>query len=64
MKRTTQKWLSLTLAMIILITTLPMSIFATGTVTNYADFMADLKVLEGYADAYAGGQCRCYRQRL
>ena len=56
MKKKNQKRLALLLAVVIMIGMLPMSVFATTTessVTNYADFMKNLKVLEGYADEYA-----------
>lgn len=56
MKKKNQKRLALLLAVVMMIGMLPMNVFATTTessVTNYADFMKNLKVLEGYADAYA-----------
>ena len=55
MKKKNQKRLALLLAVVMMIGMLPMNVFATTTdsVTNYNDFMTNLKVLEGYADAYA-----------
>lgn len=54
-QKKTQKWLALLLAVVMMIGMLPMQAFATTTdsVTNYADFMTNLKVLETYADEYA-----------
>ena len=53
-KTKTRKWLSFVLAVIMVVGMIPQSVFAVGSVTNYDDFMEDLKVLEGYAKAYAG----------
>ena len=55
MKKKNQKRLALLLAVVMMIGMLPMNVFATTTdsVTDYNDFMTNLKVLEGYADAYA-----------
>jgi len=54
-RRVTKKWLPVLLAVVMIVGMLPQSIFAaeTGSVTNYTDFMANLKVLEGYAEEYA-----------
>ena len=55
-QRVTQKWLSLLLAVIMIVSVLPLNAFATttdGSVTNYADFITYLKQLEVYADEYA-----------
>ncbi|MBR5286577.1 MAG: phosphodiester glycosidase family protein [Clostridia bacterium] len=49
-----KKVLSLTLAIIMLLSVSP-TVYAVGSTTNYADFMTNLKVLEGYADEYASG---------
>ncbi len=56
-QKKTQKWLALLLAVVMMIGVLPMHAFATTTdsVTNYADFMTNLKVLETYAVEYAQG---------
>ena len=53
LQRQTVKWLSLLLAVIMIFGLLPMSVFAAGSVTNYQEFLSDLKVLEVYADNYA-----------
>ena len=56
MKKKNQKWLALLLAVVMMIGMLPMNVFATTTessVKNYNNFMAALKVLEGYAAEYA-----------
>ena len=46
------KMISLLLAVVMVAGILPISAFAEGSVTNYADFLANLKVLEGYASTY------------
>lgn len=51
-KKNSKRWLALILAVIMVVGLVPMSVFAEGSVNNYADFMANLKVLEGYADEY------------
>lgn len=45
--------LSLLLAVVICACMLPLTAFAAGSVTTYAEFMANFKKLEGYADAFA-----------
>ena len=52
-KKVSVKLLALALATVMLAVSMPLSVFATGSVTNYADFMTDFKQLEVYADAYA-----------
>lgn len=47
------KWLSFFLAVVMIVSVLPMGVFSEGGVTNYADFMSKLKQLEVYADEYA-----------
>lgn len=53
MKRTFPKWLSLVLAMIVLFTSLPFSLFAVGSVSDYDSFIEKLEQLEIYAQEYA-----------
>ena len=53
-KTSSKRLLAFLLAAIMVIGIVPVSVFAEGSVTNYADFMEDLKVLEGYAAEYAG----------
>ena len=53
MKKTSTRFIAFILMAVMLIGTVPMNIFAAGSVTNYADFMEDLKVLESYAETYA-----------
>ena len=48
---TTKKWLSFILAVVMIVGLLPLG--ASAEVTNYADFMTDLKQLEIYAQEYA-----------
>lgn len=52
-KTSSKRLLAFLLAAIMVIGIVPISAFAGGSVTNYADFMKDLKVLESYANAYA-----------
>ena len=55
-RKTTKKWLSFCLAVAMLVSVLPLNAFSvdsSGSVTNYADFLKNLKVLEQYADEYA-----------
>lgn len=49
--RTTQRWLSLILAVVMIIGLVPLG--ASAASTNYNDFMADLKQLEIYAQEYS-----------
>ena len=53
MKRISPKWLSLVLAMILLFTSVPFSILAAGSVSEYDSFIEKLEQLEVYADEYA-----------
>ena len=52
-QRVTKKWLSFLLAVVMIVSMVPHS--ASAAVTNYADFMNDLKQLEVYAQEYAAG---------
>ncbi len=55
-KNSSKRLIALLLAAIMIIGIMPVTVFATGTagsVTNYDDFMSNLKVLEQYADEYA-----------
>ena len=55
-RKTTKKWLSFCLVVAMLVSVLPLNAFSvdsSGSVTNYADFLKNLKVLEQYADEYA-----------
>lgn len=50
------RWLSLMLAVMMVFSILPLSVFAADTSTDdarYTDFLSSLTTLEGYADAYA-----------
>ena len=49
----TTRWLALVLAIVMVVGILPISALAAGSVTEYPAFISNLKVLEGYADAYA-----------
>jgi hypothetical protein len=49
----TTRWLALVLAVIMIVSLVPMSALAAGSVTEYPAFLSALKVLEGYADEYA-----------
>ncbi|MBR4033631.1 MAG: hypothetical protein IKJ04_02380, partial [Clostridia bacterium] len=51
-KLNVKRLLALLLAAIMVIGITPVTAFATGSVTNYEDFLKNLKVLEVYADAY------------
>ncbi len=51
-KKLPGKILSFVLAMLMLISLVPMSTLAAGSVTNYADFLYELKQLETYAEAF------------
>ena len=53
MRKMTKQALSVIMAIMLLIGTLPLSAIAeTISVSNYADFMDSLKILEGYAEEY------------
>ena len=52
----TKKWLSFLLAVVMIVGLLPLGVSAA--VTNYADFMTDLKQLEIYAQEYAASVSR------
>ena len=53
MRKMTKQVLSVIMVIILVFGTLPLSAIAeTISVSNYADFMASLKILEGYADEY------------
>lgn len=54
--RTIKKWLSFLLAAVMIVSLVPLR--ASAAVTNYPDFMADLKVLETYAQEYAASVSR------
>ena len=56
-QNTTKKWLSVILAVAIVICVIPWS-FLSADSTSYADFMEDLKQLEKYADEYAASTGR------
>lgn len=50
------RWISLLLAVMMVFSILPLSVFAVDTSTDdtrYTDFLSSLTTLEGYADAYA-----------
>ena len=50
------RWVSLLLAVMMVFSILPLSVFAVDTSTDdarYTDFLSSLTTLEGYADAYA-----------
>ena len=54
MKKMTKQVLSFVMAHVIVVGTLPLTAIAEGSsVTNYDDFIAELKVLETYAEEYA-----------
>lgn len=52
-RKTTVKWLSFVLAVVMIVGMVPMNAFAAGSVTTYEEFMSALSVLEGYANEYA-----------
>ena len=56
MYQRTKKWLSLMLAVVMIISLVPLH--ASAEVTNYADFMTGLKQLEKYAEAYGKAASR------
>ena len=58
LKKAPAKALALLLAMIMVIVSMPITVFASGSVTNYADFLAHFKQLEVYADEYAAQSSR------
>ncbi len=53
MKKHTKQVLSIVMAIVMVIGIMPLNAIAEGNVTNYNDFMTNLKVLEGYAAEYA-----------
>ena len=54
MRKMTKQVLSFVMALVIVVGTLPLTAIAEGiSVTNYDDFIAELKVLETYAEEYA-----------
>ena len=52
LKQKNIRLLSLLLAAILFVSVLPLSVFAAGNVTNYADFLANFKQLEVYANEF------------
>jgi len=52
LKRTSMRALSLLLTIVMFVGLLPLTAFAAGSVTNYADFLSNLKQLEIYADNF------------
>ena len=59
LKKTPMKWLAALLAVLMLMGMMPLSVFAAGgKVTNYADFLENLKQLEIYADEFAAESSR------
>ncbi len=52
------KILSFVLALLMLVGMMPITALAAGNVTNYADFLANLKQLEIYADEFAAQSSR------
>ena len=53
LKSVTVKLITLALTLCMLVGLVPMTAFAAGSVTNYPDFLAQLKQLEIYADEYS-----------
>ena len=53
LKNVSKRFVALLIAAVMLLSMIPMTVFAVGSVTNYEDFLADLKVLEIYAAEYA-----------
>lgn len=53
MKKHTKQVLSIVMAIVMVIGIMPFNAIAVGNVTNYNDFMTNLKVLEDYAAEYA-----------
>ena len=52
-RKATLRWMSLLMTLVMVIGMLPPSTFAEGSVTNYDDFLTNLKQLEVYADEHA-----------
>ena len=55
-KSFSMRWISLLLAVMMIFSILPLSVFAADSSeedTQYADFLTSLTALEGYADIYA-----------
>lgn len=57
-KKNSVRLLSLLLVIVMVAGLVPMYIFAAGSVTNYDDFLTELKQLEIYADEYAASTYR------
>ena len=57
-KKNSVRLLSLLLVIVMVAGLVPMYIFAAGSVTNYDDFLTELKQLEVYADEYAASTYR------
>ena len=58
LKNTPAKLLATLLAVLMLVGMMPITAFAAGSVNNYADFLANLKQLEVYADEFAAQSSR------
>ena len=58
LKKAPAKLLAILLVGLMLVGMLPLTAFAAGSVTNYADFLANLKQLEIYADEFASQSSR------
>ena len=58
LKKAPAKLLAALLALLMLVGMLPLTAFAAGSVDNYADFLANLKQLEIYADEFASQSSR------
>ena len=57
LKKTSAKVLAMLMAILMVVGLVPMSVFA-GSTTNYSDFLANLKLLEVYADEFAAQSSR------
>lgn len=58
MRKTSTRFIAFILMAVMLLGMVPMNAFAAGNVTNYADFMEKIKILETYADEYAASVFR------
>ena len=58
LKKAPAKLLAVLVAVLMLVGMMPITAFAAGSVTNYADFLAKLKQLEVYADEFAAQSSR------
>ncbi len=58
LKKAPAKLLAVFVAVLMLVGMMPLTAFAAGSVTNYADFLANLKQLEVYADEFAAQSSR------